>query len=95
MSTINNINSNDPVQQLTNRPIQRTLPADSTDAAGAPALADRVDLSGASYPAQLLQTNNVRSDLVSNVRSQIDAGTYEDDNKLNVTADKLLNDLNS
>jgi anti-sigma28 factor (negative regulator of flagellin synthesis) len=93
MSTINNISSNDPVQQLANRPIQRTVPADSTDTTATPAPADRLELSGVSYLVQSLQTNNVRTDLVSNVRAQIDAGTYEDDNKLNVTVDKLLNDL--
>ncbi|MGA2233705.1 MAG: hypothetical protein ABSH22_22600 [Tepidisphaeraceae bacterium] len=85
MSTINNISSNDPVQQLANRPIQRTVPADSTDTTATPAPADRLELSGVSYLVQSLQTNNVRTDLVSNV--------YEDDNKLNVTVDKLLNDL--
>lgn len=94
MSTINNISSNDPVQQLANRPIQKSLPADATNTAASPTPADRLDLSGVSYLVQSLQTNNIRTDLVSNVRAQIDAGTYEDDNKLNVTVDKLLNDIN-
>ena len=37
--------------------------------------------------------NDVRTDKVESIKSQIEAGTYEDDHKLNVSVDRLLDDL--
>jgi len=90
MSTINSISGNSPVQQIINAPIQPNLESDSAEN---PRAADRLELSGVSQIFQSLQANNVRTDLVTSVRSQIDAGTYETDDKLNSAADKLLDDL--
>jgi anti-sigma28 factor (negative regulator of flagellin synthesis) len=90
MSTINSISGNSAIQQIINAPIQSSLESDS---AQNPRSADRLELSGVSQIFQSLQANNVRTDLVTSVRSQIDAGTYETDDKLNSATDKLLDDL--
>jgi anti-sigma28 factor (negative regulator of flagellin synthesis) len=94
MSTINNIGSSEAVQRVVTNPVQRTTPATTTDSLAAPRAADQVDLSGVDQYLQTLNANNIRTDLVTSVRSQIEAGTYEDENKLNTAADRLLNDLN-
>jgi anti-sigma28 factor (negative regulator of flagellin synthesis) len=94
MSTINSIGTTDPIQQVVNNPIQKNLPS-NPDSVGTTNTADRLELSGVSTVYQALQANNIRTDLVSSVRSQIEAGTYETDDKLNAATDKLLDDLNS
>jgi anti-sigma28 factor (negative regulator of flagellin synthesis) len=93
MSQINNIASTDAAQQIVSNPLQRSAPPATTDTLSPPREPDQVELSGVDQYVQALQTNNIRTDLVASVRSQIDAGTYEDENKLNVAADGLLDDL--
>jgi anti-sigma28 factor (negative regulator of flagellin synthesis) len=86
---VNNVGSNSPVQKIVANPIQKQIPAD------APARAsDRLELSGASHLLKALKSNDVRTDKVQSVKSQIESGTYEDDHKLNVAIDRLLDDLN-
>jgi negative regulator of flagellin synthesis FlgM len=92
MNSVNSIGTNNPVQQIVTNPINKSIPPDATDATSAspPRAADRLELSGMGY---LLQSNDVRTDKVANIRAQIDAGTYQTDDKLNAAADKLLDDL--
>jgi anti-sigma28 factor (negative regulator of flagellin synthesis) len=86
---VNNIGSSSPVQKIVANPIQKQIPAD------APARAtDRLELSGASHLLQTLKSNTVRADKVQSIKSQIEAGTYDDDHKLNVAIDRLLDNLN-
>jgi anti-sigma28 factor (negative regulator of flagellin synthesis) len=40
-----------------------------------------------------VKTNDVRTDVVTNIKSQIDSGTYENEKKLDVAIDKLIDDL--
>jgi anti-sigma28 factor (negative regulator of flagellin synthesis) len=54
-----------------------------------------VELSGAGAWLDALKANDVRTDKVTQIKSQIEAGTYEDDHKLTVAADRLLDDLGS
>lgn len=91
MSSINSIGVNDPVQRLASNPIQKSLPTDA--AAQPPSVTDKLELSGVSNLLQTLQQNNIRTDKVAQVRAQIDAGTYESDDKLNAAVDKLLDEL--
>jgi anti-sigma28 factor (negative regulator of flagellin synthesis) len=95
MSTINSIGTTDPIQQVVNNPVQKSTPPNTSDSVGPSNTADRLELSGVNSVYQALQANNIRTDLVSSVRSQIEAGTYETDQKLNSAVDKLLDDLNS
>jgi len=93
MSSINglgNLGNTVPVQKTNAQPVQKQVPAD------APAqnpVTDSVELSGASTWLAALKANNIRTDKVTDVKAQIDAGTYEDDQKLNVATDRLLDDL--
>ncbi len=93
MSAINGISGNvgsTPVSQVSPPPAP---PADGAVDASSPARADRVELSGTSAWMDALKANGIRTDKVAEIKSQIEAGTYEDDHKLNVTADRLLDDL--
>lgn len=88
---VNNVNSTSPVQKIVANPIQKQIPADAPTQARA---SDRLELSGASHLLKTLKANDVRTDKVASIKSQIEAGTYEDDHKLNVAIDKLLDELN-
>jgi len=90
MNPINNVGGNSPVQKLTNTPIQKQTPAGG---AAKPSLGDRVELSGAGNLQGALKAGDIRTDKVAAIKAQIEAGTYEDDHKLNVAVDRLLDDL--
>jgi len=92
MSIINNIGTSDPTGRITSNPVYKNNPADPTATAPA-SVGDRLELSGASQHLQTLQSNNIRLDKVSAAREQIAAGTYETDGKLDVTVEKLLDEL--
>ena len=93
--SVNNINSaasTSPVQKVVANPIQKQVAADAPKQLRA---SDRLELSGASHLLQSLKsTGGVRVDKVAAVKAQIEAGTYEDDAKMNVAVDRLLEDLN-
>jgi len=93
MSSINHLggpgNAN-PVQRVVTNPVQKQIPADPP--AQIPA-ADRLELSGMSNLLKTLRSNDVRTDKVAIIKAQIEAGTYEDDKKLDAAVDKLLDDL--
>ena len=54
---------------------------------------ERVELSGVGHLLGSLKANDIRTDKVAAVKAQIEAGTYEDDKKLDVAVDRLLDDL--
>ena len=90
MSSINHVGGSSPVQRVVTNPIQKQVPAD------APAqlpVTDKLELSGASHLLKALQKNDVRADKVAEVKAQIEAGTYEDDKKLDAAVDRMLDDL--
>lgn len=63
-------------------------PAQSTSGA-----ADQLDISAAGEAAAQAAENDIRSDLVTRVRNEIAAGTYETPEKLDAALDGLLNEL--
>jgi anti-sigma28 factor (negative regulator of flagellin synthesis) len=87
---VNNVGSNSPIQKIVSNPIQKQIP---TDAAPKTSATDRLELSGASGFLKTLKSNDVRAEKVASVKSQIESGKYEDDHKLNVAVDKLLNEF--
>jgi negative regulator of flagellin synthesis FlgM len=106
MSSINGIGNSSPASQLQKivaKPVQKQIPADAehAGAANSPASIDKVELSGthaaANIPASLLQTlksgGDLRAEKVAAIKAQIQAGTYETDDKLDAAADRLLDDL--
>ena len=90
MSSINGLGPNSPIQKIINQPIQKQTP---TDPPAQIPTSDKLQLSGMSHLLDVLKTNDVRVDKVADVRAQIEAGTYETDDKLDIAADKLLDDL--
>ena len=87
---VNNVGSNSPVQKIVSNPVQKQVPTDPPRQLPA---TDRLELSGVSHLLGRLKSNDVRADKVSSVKARIEAGTYEDDKKLNVAVDKLLDEL--
>lgn len=90
MSGINGVGSQSPVQKIVSNPIQKTIP---TDAPKTTTSADKVELSGMSHLLKALKNNDVRTEKVADIRAQIEAGTYEDDAKMDVAVDRMLDDL--
>jgi len=87
---IGNLGNTTPIQKTTTSPVQKQAPA---DAPTQNRVTDRVELSSIGHLLQSLKANNIRTDKVASIKSQIEAGTYEDDDKLDVATDRLLDDL--
>jgi negative regulator of flagellin synthesis FlgM len=90
MSSINGVGSNSPLQKIIPQPVQRELPAQPPTQQPA---VDRVELSGMSHLLKALKSNDIRADKVAQIKAQIEAGTYETEDKLDIAADRLLDDL--
>jgi anti-sigma28 factor (negative regulator of flagellin synthesis) len=90
MSSINNIGGQSPIQKITARPVQKQVGPDAP--AQLPAT-DKLELSGVSHMLKSMKTNDVRLDKVAEIKSQIEAGKYEDDKKLDAAIDRLLDDM--
>jgi len=90
MSTVNNVGQSTPIQKIVTNPISKSIPADAPKQLPA---ADKLELSGVSHLLSQLKSNDIRTDKVAAIKSQIEAGTYEDDDKLNTATDRLLDDL--
>lgn len=91
MNPINNVGGNSPVQKLVSNPIQKQVP---TAPAGRSSASDRLELSGVGHMLKTLQSNDIRADKVASIKAQIEAGTYDDDAKMDVAVDRLIDDLN-
>lgn len=90
MSSIDRIGPQSPIQKISHKPVLKSIPADAPKQLP---LADKLELSGVSHLLQALKKNDIRADKVADVKARIEAGTYEDDQKLDVAIDRLLDDL--
>lgn len=91
MSSINGINNVNPIRTAANQPVSRPASAEPTSQARA---ADRLELSGVGHLMKALKADTgIRADKVASVRAQIEAGTYETGEKLDIAIDRLLEDL--
>jgi hypothetical protein len=54
---------------------------------------DRLELCGQSHLLTALRSNEVRAGKVAIIKSQIEAGTYETPEKLDVASDRLLDEI--
>ena len=91
MSQIDQVAGNSPVQNVVSNPVQKQVPPDAPTQVPA---TDKLELSGVSHLLTALQTNNIRTDKVAEIRQQLDAGTYDPDgSKLDGAVDKLLDEL--
>ncbi len=69
-------------------------PAAPTTSTPAARGADQVEISAAAEAAaQVSETGEIRADLVTRIRSEIAAGTYETPAKLDAALDRLLDEL--
>lgn len=93
MSSINGLGNNPSVQRILNNPIQKEIPATDSTQPTKP-ISDRLELSGMSHLMKSLKADGgVRADKVASIRAQIEAGTYEDESKLDGAVDKLLGEI--
>jgi len=92
MSSVHGIGNSSPLQKVITQPIHRQVSAASEPA---PHRAnDKLELSGMSHLLQALKSDRtVRADKVAQIKAQIEAGTYETEEKLNIAADRLLDEL--
>ena len=91
MSRINGFFNSNAIHKVVNPGNIRPAAAES---AQRPPIADRLELSGASqYLSVLKKQSGVRADLVASVRDQIEKGTYLTEDKLDVAASRLLDDI--
>lgn len=90
INSIGNSQPASPVQKLTSKPIQKEIPADAPRQLP---ITDKLELSGMSHLLKALKANDIRADKVAEIKGQIDAGTYENDEKLDIATDRLLDDL--
>ena len=90
MNPVNSVGGSSPVQKIVTNPVQKQVPAEA--ARQLPAT-DRLELSGVSHLLKSLKANDIRGDKVATVKAAIEAGTYENDKKLDVAVDRLLDDL--
>lgn len=90
MSSIHGVGNQNAVQRVVSNPVQRQVPAEAPRQLP---VTDKLELSGMSHLLRALKNNDVRTDKVAAIRAQIEAGTYENDAKLNTAVDRLLDDL--
>ena len=88
MSSINPVGNGWNIQNITQQPILKSIPATSV-----PKATDRLELSGHSHLLTALRSNEVRVDKVAVIKSQIEAGTYESDEKLDIAVDRMLDEM--
>jgi anti-sigma28 factor (negative regulator of flagellin synthesis) len=91
MSQINNVAGNTPVQRIAENPVLKQVPSDPPTQMRA---VDKLELSGASHLLAALKSNDIRTDLVAQIRGQIQNDTYDPDGKkLDAAIDKVLDEL--
>src|SRR5438105_516419 len=78
MSNVNPLSGNSPVEKILATPVRKEI---SLASAISPTKGDRVELSGVDHLLAALKTNDIRADKVADIRAQIEAGTYETDEK--------------
>jgi anti-sigma28 factor (negative regulator of flagellin synthesis) len=88
--SVGNNAASSPIQKLTNQPIQKQVPADAPKQLP---VTDKLELSGMSHLLKTLKNNDIRTDKVAEIKSQIESGTYENDQKLDIATNRLLDDL--
>jgi len=88
MSGINPVGSGWNIQSLAQQPILKSISPPSV-----PKATDRLELSGHSHLLVALRSNEVRVDKVAVIKSQIEAGTYESSEKLDIAIDRMLDEI--
>jgi anti-sigma28 factor (negative regulator of flagellin synthesis) len=90
MSGINSIGPNTPIQKVLTQPVQKQV---SANAPKQLKLTDRVEIGNVKQLLATIKANDVRTEKVTTIRSQIEAGTYETEAKLDSAIDRMMDDL--
>ena len=91
MSSINNVGGSSPVNPVYTKPVAKPAAGEAAEAARGK---DRLELSGLSPMLKTLKAGgDIRADKVAEIKTQIEAGTYEDDKKIDAAVDRLLDEL--
>ena len=94
MSSIHNVGGNNPVHKIYTKPVAKPAETQSSQPTQTTRGADRLELSGVGHLLKTLKAGgDIRADKVADIKAQIEAGKYEDDHKLDVATDRLLDDL--
>jgi len=94
MSSINNVGGNNPVQKIYTKPVAKPAETQSSQPTHPTRAADRLELSGAGHLLKALKAGgDIRADKVAAIKAQIESGKYEDDHKLDVATDRMLDDM--
>jgi len=93
MSSINSVGGNSPLQPIVSKTLNKAQGPDTSTPSTPTRAADRLELSGMSSLFSTLKTQGIRNDKVATIKSQIEAGTYDEDSKLDASLDKLMDDL--
>ena len=92
MSNIHGVGGNSQINKVVSNPIYKQTPPPATSAPGRGG--DKVELSGMQQMLQSLKAGgDVRAEKVAEVKAAIEAGTYENDQKLDAAIDRMLDDL--
>ncbi|MCS7034126.1 MAG: flagellar biosynthesis anti-sigma factor FlgM [Phycisphaerae bacterium] len=91
MDPINTVGIAHPAAKLS--PVRGAQDASATASPTPPRRTDRLDLSGMQGFLQVLRQNDIRGEKVAEIRAQIEAGTYETEEKLEIAIDRLIDDL--
>jgi anti-sigma28 factor (negative regulator of flagellin synthesis) len=92
MSSISGLGGASPIQPTQN--VNKPAAPAQADPAGKPSITDRLELSGVSHLFQALKTNDIRTDKVASIKSQLADGSYDaDGSKLDGAVDKLLDEI--
>lgn len=94
MSSIHNVGGNNPVQKIYTKPVAKPAETQTSEPTHPTRAADRLELSGAGHLLKTLKAGgDIRADKVADIKAQIESGTYENEHKLDVATDRLLDDL--
>jgi anti-sigma28 factor (negative regulator of flagellin synthesis) len=94
MSSIHNVGGNNPVQKIYTKSVAKPAETQTSQPTQTSRGADRLELSGVGHLLKTLKAGgDIRADKVADIKAQIEAGTYENDQKLDVATDRLLDDL--
>ena len=89
--SIQGVGNNQPLQRVVSQPVLRQVQGKCSDCDEGK---DKVELSGDS-PVSQLKSSDIRTDKVADIKARIEAGTYEDDQKLDTAIERLLDKLNA
>jgi anti-sigma28 factor (negative regulator of flagellin synthesis) len=79
-----------PVQKVVTQPVHKQIPADPPKQIRA---MDKLEVAGVSHMLASLKAQDVRMELVTKIRKQIEAGKYETEAKIDAAVGRVMAEL--